>query len=155
LGHLKALIKVVFTASEKAMASSFELLSSHLKVGFTHSSVHVRKLTLEILCIIFDSFPSLARKDSELYESFLSLMKGPKKPNVRILLKEVVMKFQKVYENQDDENVNSLVLPPPDGWNLKTLEAFASRFYFPAFYGSKATTRKTTDTSWLEQFVDI
>jgi hypothetical protein len=154
VGHLKALIRVVFAASEKAMASSFQLLSSHLKVGFTHSLVQVRKLTLEILCLVFDSFPTLSRKDSELYESFLSLMKSPKKPNAKALLKEAIEKFRKVYESgEENRDVNSLELPPTNGWNAKTLEAFASRFYFPAFYGSKATARKEEDTSWLEQFV--
>lgn len=136
------------------MSTSFELLSSHLRVGFTHSSIHVRKLTLEILLLAFDSYSALARKDYELYESFLSLMRGPKKPNARNLLKDAVEKFRQVYESPEaDESAKAGEFPPSDGWSAKTLDAFASRFYFPAFYGSKTISKKTTDTNWLDQFV--
>ncbi|KAI6184236.1 hypothetical protein M3Y97_00574500 [Aphelenchoides bicaudatus] len=153
VGNLKSLIRTMFTATEKSMSTSFELLSSHLRVGFTHSSVQVRKLTLEVLLLAFDAYPSLVRKDYELYESFLSFMRGTKKPNVRNLLKESVEKFRIVYESpESDENAN-VEFPPTDGWNAKSLDAFASRFYFPAFYSSKTVSKKTTDTSWLDQYV--
>lgn len=134
------------------MSTCFELLSSHLRVGFTHSNIQVKKLALEILILIFDSYPTLARKDYELYESFLALMKGSKKPNVRQLLKEVVEKFRTVYESSEDD-AKVMEVPPSDGWNADTLESFANRFHFPAFYGSKSTSKKAIDTAWLDQFV--
>lgn len=154
VGHLKALIRILFTASDKSMSTSFGLLSLHLRVSFTHASVWVRRLALEILTLLFDAFPILARKDCELYESFLSLMRSAKKPNVKNLLREVVKKFRLVYEGPEpDESSSTTQLPPSNGWTAKELDNFASRFHFPAFYGSKSVARKTTDTTWLEQFV--
>jgi hypothetical protein len=136
------------------MATSFELLSSHLRVGFTHSNVHVRKLSVEILVLVFNSFPALARKDNELYESFLMLMKSQKKPAVPKLLKEVVQGFRTVYEGPDaDEDVNCSFQPLSDKWTVDSLEKFSNRFYFPALYGSNITSRTTTDTSWLDKFL--
>lgn len=144
----------MFTASTKAMSACFELLSSHLRVAFTHSGVQVRKLALGILVLVFDKFPTLARKDNELYESFLALMKSSKKPNVRPLLQEVVEKFRLVYEGPEaSENAVVFEVPPSDGWDARTLEAFACRFQFPVFYGHKSTSKKTTDTSFLDQIV--
>lgn len=136
------------------MSTCFELLSSHLRVAFTHSAVQIRKSALEILLMVFDTFPTLARKDNELYDSFLSLMKSQKKPNSRELLKEAVQKFRLVYESpESDKNCAVLEMPPPKGWTATHLDAFAGRFHFPAFYGCKSTAKKNTDTAWLEQFV--
>jgi hypothetical protein len=125
-----------------------------LRVAFTHSAVQIRKAALEILLMVFDTFPALARKDNELYDSFLSLMKSQKKPNSRELLKEAVQKFRAVYESpESDENSTVFEMPPQNGWTVANLDGFASRFYFPVFYGCKTTAKRNTDTSWLEQFM--
>ncbi|KAI6172015.1 hypothetical protein M3Y98_00925900 [Aphelenchoides besseyi] len=148
--HVKALLRTVFKTSERLMVSSFELLSTHLRIGFTHTKLPIRKFALEITLMVFDSYPKLCYADNNLHESFLQLMKSAKRPTSRELISEAIRKFRAVYESSQQTETSQTFQ------SFKSMESrlwLIEKFQFPLFYGGSSTQKNRSDTSFLDSLL--
>ncbi|KAI6242848.1 Testis-expressed sequence 10-like protein [Aphelenchoides fujianensis] len=146
--HVKALLRVVFKAADRVMVTSFELLSTHLRIGFKNPKLPIRKFALELTLLVFDAYPKLSHADSNLHESFLELMRSTKRPTARPLLAEAVRKFRAVYERPQ---VAERTAKFADFKSVDALVWLADRFQYSCFYGHAGDQqKKAVDTSFLD-----
>ena len=131
------------------MATSFELLVTHLRLGLSHIKLAVRTFALETTLILFEAQPKLCSQTQALYEGFLTVMKEPtKRPSKRALLVDAVQKFRLVYDRSHDDDAQQT---PTDFRTFNTLVWLTNR--------TKSTMRhegapvKAIDTSWLDSLL--
>ncbi|KAJ1348709.1 hypothetical protein KIN20_038389 [Parelaphostrongylus tenuis] len=97
-GQLRALIRVICTASSHSMAAHFALFVAHLLHGLTHSEPGVRTFALSIISLLLCTYPGLCSKNTDLFAALVKFLRGSHRPrwNSPTFL-EVIASFIKAY----------------------------------------------------------
>lgn len=96
-GQLKILIRLICNLSTEVISSHFELLSTHVLTGLTDIQANVRLFAFEILLILLEKFPNLCAKNNLIFEQYLQLMSGQRRPQKEVLIRESMELFLIAY----------------------------------------------------------
>uniref|UniRef100_A0A914EGL5 Pre-rRNA-processing protein Ipi1 N-terminal domain-containing protein n=1 Tax=Acrobeloides nanus TaxID=290746 RepID=A0A914EGL5_9BILA len=95
--HLKNLLEVICKVDEIIMESHFPILLVHILRALTHMQMAVRVFALKILILVMKNYGQLCLKNVDLFDVFLQLMSGQRRPRDKTLVLEAWKYFLAAY----------------------------------------------------------
>ncbi|VDM37676.1 unnamed protein product [Toxocara canis] len=99
--QLRALLQLLCASSPRVMSSHFALLIAHTLRALTHLKLSVRVFATSVLTILMNSYPDLCANCTDLFNAFLTLLSGNRKPSNKQLLIAALQAFLNVFTKKD------------------------------------------------------
>ncbi|KAL3067966.1 hypothetical protein niasHT_037956 [Heterodera trifolii] len=131
--QLKLLIEMICEVPEEVISSHFVLFCGFVLTGISDVRSSVRSLCFDILLLLLRKYVQLCRKNREIFDAFLQLMEGQRKPENRTKLLDSLSQFVTVFGDESNGN-NKL-------WPERTLDI--------SFENGEATIRSPCPLSLL------
>lgn len=79
--QLRALLLLLCTSSSRVMSSHFTLFMAHTLRALSHLKLSVRVFATSVLTVLMNSYPELCINCGDLFDAFLTLFAGNRKPS--------------------------------------------------------------------------
>uniref|UniRef100_F1L9D3 Testis-expressed sequence 10 protein n=1 Tax=Ascaris suum TaxID=6253 RepID=F1L9D3_ASCSU len=95
--QLRALLLLLCTSSSRVMSSHFTLFMAHTLRALSHLKLSVRVFATSVLTVLMNSYPELCINCGDLFDAFLTLFAGNRKPSNKQLLVDALLAFLNVF----------------------------------------------------------
>uniref|UniRef100_A0A915B8G0 Pre-rRNA-processing protein Ipi1 N-terminal domain-containing protein n=1 Tax=Parascaris univalens TaxID=6257 RepID=A0A915B8G0_PARUN len=98
--QLRALLLLLCTSSSRVISAHFALFMAHTLRALSHLKLSVRAFATSVLTVLMNSYPELCINCGDLFDAFLTMFAGNRKPSNKQLLVDALLAFLNVFCKQ-------------------------------------------------------